>query len=107
MHSIVTLDNSKWGKDYDKYFHISSNRIDSPNPSNQSTTLSFDLASPTKVEFEIINLSGKSGNQIENAHYEEGVNQFELQTSNLRNGVYFVKFTSDHKTNSRSALKKI
>lgn len=38
MHSIVTLDNSKWVKDYDKYFHISSNRSDSPKISNTEMT---------------------------------------------------------------------
>ena len=67
----------------------------SPNPANKSTTLSFELPATSKIVFELIDLSGKTVNQIESMQFAEGKNQYSLKTPDLLNGVYFMKFTSD------------
>ncbi|MDG1334003.1 MAG: T9SS type A sorting domain-containing protein [Crocinitomicaceae bacterium] len=67
-----------------------------PNPTNESTTLSFDLPSSSKVSFEIVDLSGKLAHRVEPNLFQEGTNEFQLNTTDLHNGVYFVKFTSDY-----------
>ncbi len=66
-----------------------------PNPANKVTTVSFDLPSSSSVNFAIVDVSGKEIEQTESIFYQEGKNQYELNTSALLNGVYFVTFASD------------
>ncbi|NVK63565.1 MAG: T9SS type A sorting domain-containing protein [Flavobacteriales bacterium] len=66
-----------------------------PNPTNKVTTVSFDLPSNSPVNFSIVDVSGKKIEQTESIFYQEGKNQYELNTSALLNGVYFVTFASD------------
>lgn len=66
-----------------------------PNPANKVTTVSLDLPSNSLVNFSIVDISGKKIEQTESILYHEGKNQYELNTSELLNGVYFMTFTSD------------
>lgn len=85
------------------YFHpegLNENQSDfnlsiHPNPTNKLTTVSFDLPSNSSVNFSIVDVSGKKIEQTESILYQEGKNQYELNTRALLNGVYFVTFTSD------------
>ena len=66
-----------------------------PNPSNESTQLSFELPASSEVSIEFIDISGKSILKLSPKQCIEGRNEIQLETNDLLNGVYFVKLSTD------------
>ena len=77
-----------------------------PNPSNESTTLSFELPLSSVANFELVDLSGKLLQQTVPIIFSEGENTFNLKTEDLNNGVYFVKFHSDFGSTAKRIIVK-
>lgn len=62
----------------------------SPNPAYSNTTLSFDLKSETRLNITLVDLLGKEL-QVSNALFESGKHQVELDCSEMKSGLYFVR----------------
>jgi len=62
-----------------------------PVPSKNQTTLSLDLKSKSDVKVELYNLVGKKVSDVFNNELYSGSNEIQINTSDLTNGIYFVK----------------
>jgi len=70
-----------------------------PNPFNPSTTISFDLASPSEVKIEIFNVKGQLVKNLVHKAYPTGSHTIvwdgrDHEGSNCGTGVYFYKMTA-------------
>lgn len=71
-----------------------------PNPANQNTTISYQLASNSKVSLSILDITGKQIELISEGIQPAGKYGYLYNTSNLKNGVYMYKLTVDGATTS-------
>ena len=62
-----------------------------PVPSGNQTILSINLNSFSKVKVELYNVVGTKVSEIFNDNLNSGLNKITLNTSELNNGIYFVK----------------
>lgn len=69
-----------------------------PNPTNNSTTISFDLENNMLVTAQLMNNVGQKVASIFNGPLQKGMNKLTVNTSNLSKGIYFVHLTLDYKT---------
>lgn len=76
-----------------------------PNPSNETATISYHLASPATVGLDVFDVLGKCVYQLAPANQAEGEYAVSLskREQKLSNGVYFVKLL----VNGRSQTKKL
>ncbi|MFM9944487.1 MAG: T9SS type A sorting domain-containing protein [Bacteroidia bacterium] len=76
----------------EKPFLFTSSFNISPNPANGNTTLSITLSTPDKLSIEIFNSLGeKIKTVIKNENLSQGINDFDISTHNIPNGIYFIK----------------
>ena len=75
-----------------------------PNPSNGNTSIRFDLKENTALKIEIYNVLGAKIIDIKESNYNFGENTIQLNLSNLSNGIYICKITSEGK---QMASKKL
>jgi len=61
-----------------------------PNPFNPSTKLSFSIDTPSEIQLEIYDVSGKLVNAIAEGFYQSGLHMIEWNASGLASGMYFV-----------------
>ncbi|MEO8151339.1 MAG: T9SS type A sorting domain-containing protein [Bacteroidia bacterium] len=73
-----------------------------PNPSNENAYLEFSLDEQKQVTVTIYDLTGRSVSEIAGQYYDAGDYQLTLNTSELNNGIYFVKINSG---NEKQTLK--
>jgi hypothetical protein len=66
-----------------------------PVPANNQTTLTINIKSLSNVKVEIFNIVGKRVSEIFNNQLNSGNNEIQINTSDLTNGVYFVKVNAD------------
>lgn len=71
-----------------------------PNPASQTATLSYSLKKKGDVKITLVDVLGKQIMQVNNVAQAEGDYSFEIskQALDLKNGVYFVKFSVDNST---------
>jgi hypothetical protein len=62
-----------------------------PNPTKENTTLSMFLKEQGTVIISIVDLQGKTVGAIADRNDVTGAQEFELPTSQLKNGIYFVR----------------
>ncbi len=75
-----------------------------PNPTNkENVTLSLELEKNSTLKIELLNKLGQHVNTIYNGNSSVGINKFEINTSSLSAGIYFVNTT----INGNTATKKL
>lgn len=76
-----------------------------PNPSANTATISFDLKNASAVTLAVYALDGKL---IASRVYENitGANAIPMDISGFANGVYFVRLTTDHSSNTLRLIKE-
>jgi len=68
----------------------------SPNPASNSTKLTVNFNVTTTVQIDIINLVGQEVQTVFNGKTNSGQNEFEINTAELKNGIYFVKIQGEN-----------
>jgi alpha-amylase len=74
-----------------------------PNPANGSTTVAFTLPAKQDVIIKLYNMLGNEVATIANGNYEEGRHEVELNTQDLKPGIYTYKLSAG----SKSLTKKM
>lgn len=69
-----------------------------PNPAKNEATIKLSLEKNEKVEVAIFDVLGRSVGSIIEKELEKGHQEFQINTTNLSNGVYFVQLNSGNKT---------
>ncbi|MCX6296054.1 MAG: T9SS type A sorting domain-containing protein, partial [Bacteroidetes bacterium] len=69
-----------------------------PNPASQTATLSYTLIKKSNVKIELMDVLGKKIMEVNKINQTEGDYSFlfSKQELNLKNGIYFVKFSIDN-----------
>ncbi len=75
-----------------------------PNPFNNSTNISFNLAEKSNVNIEIFNLLGQRAAVLINEEKEAGSHSFTWDASSQTSGVYFIKLTTNNYSNVKKAV---
>jgi hypothetical protein len=79
-----------------------------PNPFNPSSTISFNLASDSKVNLKIFNVLGQEVAQVLNSDMMAGSHEVKFDASDLNSGIYFYKLTATgNNGNEFSDIKKM
>ena len=65
----------------------------SPNPSNNTTDISFFIPEKGKVNISVYNIIGELINEIANSEYDAGKHFIEMNVAKLEAGTYFYKMT--------------
>ena len=60
--------------------------------------LELELIAPAQTQIEMVDLMGKVVKQISNENLSSGNHQFQVQTNDLSNGIYFIRINSNGKT---------
>lgn len=66
-----------------------------PNPINEKGTIKINIEEPTSLKVEIFDLSGKKTMEIKNIEFASGNHKINFQATELKNGLYLCKITSD------------
>jgi hypothetical protein len=74
-----------------------------PNPVSQLLNIELHVAVAAQVTLDMADLNGKTVKQISNSMLSAGTHQMQVETSDLTNGVYFIRL----QTNGRSTQYKI
>jgi hypothetical protein len=69
-----------------------------PNPLSQKGIIKFNIVQADDIKIEIIDLTGKQFKQMEFKNTEIGINTFEINLSNLPDGLYILKWNAGFKT---------
>ena len=64
-----------------------------PIPSSNKTTLSIELKSLSNVKVELFNLVGNKVSELIKGQLNSGNNEIPINTSELANGIYFIKIS--------------
>ena len=72
-----------------------------PNPFNPSTTIAFSLPSSSKVTLSIINILGRTVDQIDMGTLSAGAHLFDYNASALASGMYFYRIQTDMGSETR------
>jgi hypothetical protein len=76
-----------------------------PNPAINLVYLDFTLPEESKITIELFNSNGKVIKTIDNEAFDAGNQQIELSMNGLANGIYWVRFTSIHNTETVKLIK--
>lgn len=76
-----------------------------PNPTNESTTLSFQLAKSGDVEVYVYSITGRLIKSINKKNVSAGENTLYIDCDNIPNGTYIVKFASGKQLESVKFIK--
>ena len=69
-----------------------------PNPTKDNMTLRYSTQSPDPINVTISDLSGKTITSYTITEIQQGVNDFDVKTSSLAKGMYFMKVSNLQKT---------
>lgn len=75
-----------------------------PNPTSSNSTIVLDVDKPSHVKIELLNVLGETALQVVDLKLSVGKNKFEINTSNLKSGVYFVSITTG---GNNTSLRKL
>jgi len=62
-----------------------------PNPFIESTTINYKMQKPGNVNISLLDANGRSVKQLFTGYKQNGTHLFELRTSDLSSGLYFIK----------------
>ncbi len=77
-----------------------------PNPTKDEAVMTVTLEKPEHVEISIIDLLGKTLGAVIEREFNSGDNQVNINTSDLKNGVYFVKVIAGQNENKTKMIVK-
>ncbi len=69
-----------------------------PNPTSKNTSITYELAVPSKVQIQVFNLEGKLLQNIALGQQTTGQQMYQLNTQTLPTGIYLVQVNSQAKT---------
>jgi PKD repeat protein len=69
-----------------------------PNPANDNVTVSFNLVNANLVKIELIDLTGKTIRVTDSMKLNSGLNEISLNVADVKQGVYFVKLSTEEVT---------
>lgn len=69
-----------------------------PNPVSNFINLELNILTPSQTQIVMVDSKGKVVKNISNLYLSTGIQQFQVETSYLSNGIYFVKILSNGKT---------
>ncbi|MCO5269700.1 MAG: T9SS type A sorting domain-containing protein [Brumimicrobium sp.] len=69
-----------------------------PNPTNNETTVSFNLKESANVSYTVTDLAGNIVATVDNGKTMAGKNEITIDASSFANGVYFIKLNADNNT---------
>ncbi len=72
-----------------------------PNPFNPTTTIAFSLPSSSKVSMSIINILGRTVDQVDMGTLSAGVHRIDYNASALASGMYFYRLQTDMGSETR------
>jgi hypothetical protein len=72
-----------------------------PNPVINTSTIRFNLNQNGNVTVQLFSNDGKLVSDLVNGHFHAGVQSFELQSDNLKSGVYFLRIETGEQTMTR------
>lgn len=76
-----------------------------PNPTqNGQSVLSFDIENSVNVKVELLNNLGQTIKQVYQGQINSGVNKFDINTSSLNSGIYFVNVLLDNAKITRKLI---
>ncbi|HUM46796.1 MAG TPA: T9SS type A sorting domain-containing protein, partial [Chitinophagales bacterium] len=75
-----------------------------PNPAARSTAIEFILSSPTKIRIDVFDLLGNKIKCVLNETQLTGEQKIILNTFDLQNGLYFLRFYADEASYSRKLM---
>lgn len=75
-----------------------------PNPTNDNTSLSFNLTSSGEVNVNVYSITGRLVKSI-NKNMSSGINTLPIDCENLPNGTYIIKFVSGNQNESVKFIK--
>jgi ligand-binding sensor domain-containing protein len=76
-----------------------------PNPANESTTLSFQLAKSGDVELAVYSITGRLVKSLTKNNLSSGENTIHIDCDDIPNGTYIVKFVSGKQVESVKFIK--
>jgi hypothetical protein len=77
-----------------------------PNPSNQSTVISYQLTDKCKVIIKLYDLTGRKVAEMLNETVEKGEHTVNFYSNNLSEGIYYVKLQNDFQSKSQKLIVK-
>ena len=66
-----------------------------PNPINEKGTIKFNLEAPSDLKIEFFDLSGKKVSELKKNNVEAGEHKIEFKASELKEGVYLCKISTN------------
>ena len=75
-----------------------------PNPSNRTATVSIEIPDVKKLTLKVINLVGQSRELYSFTNLSQGNYNYQINTSTLINGIYFIQLTVDESTITRKLI---
>lgn len=63
--------------------------------------MKFEVPEPQEIKIEILNSENKLVKELTARHYDEGIHSVLIDTTELTNGDYFYKFTSQNQINTK------
>jgi hypothetical protein len=77
-----------------------------PNPAKNATTLSISLTQATQAQITLTDMLGRVAINIGNKALKAGLNNIDLSTAELSNGLYFVNVITEHGTCTKKLAVK-
>ncbi|UCC44786.1 MAG: T9SS type A sorting domain-containing protein [Candidatus Zixiibacteriota bacterium] len=75
-----------------------------PNPFNPTTTITFSLPGRTNARLEIINLLGRTVDDLDLGVLGEGDHRIDLDAAGLASGVYFYRLITDYASDAKKMI---
>jgi subtilisin family serine protease len=76
-----------------------------PNPASEHLTVTFTLESSAAVSFQIMDVLGRTLFKTEEAYFDSGIHQSEIELSDWAVGTYFICIKADEKVYSKTWVK--
>lgn len=73
-----------------------------PNPFNPTTTISFSLSSPAKVELNVFDIQGRLVQKLADGNYSSGSHRIFFNASNLASGVYVYRLQTGNEVQTKT-----
>ena len=77
-----------------------------PNPFNINTTIKYELLHSGNVSLSLVDANGRFIKQLFTGYKQHGTHLFELGTSDLSSGLYFIRITTNDEVNYHKIAKK-
>ncbi len=78
-----------------------------PNPANSNSFVSFTLNQSGNIQLSIVDILGKHVMDVTNTDFSVGSHKVALPTTNLKSGIYFLKYTNTSNDQTNSEVIKL